>query len=58
MVVTIVSVSVSVPVVIMTIAIAVARAASAYIELGKPLTMESEHQDKNPRLTGRLTVYF
>lgn len=56
MVVTIVPVSVSV--VIMTIAIAVARAASAYIELGKPLTMESEHQDKNPRLTGRLTVYF
>lgn len=33
-------------------------AATAYIELGKPLTMESEHQDKTPRLTGRLTAYF
>ncbi|MEH6562146.1 MAG: ShlB/FhaC/HecB family hemolysin secretion/activation protein, partial [Marinobacter sp.] len=34
------------------------RAISAYIELGKPLTAESEYRDKTPRLTGRLTAYF
>ncbi len=34
------------------------RSVSAYIELGKPLTAESEYQDRIPRLTGRLTVYF
>lgn len=34
------------------------RTVSAYIELGKPLTANSEYQDKDPRLTGRLTAYF
>src|SRR5690554_6434402 len=34
------------------------REVSAYIELGKPLTAESEHLSKDARLTGRLTVYF
>ncbi|WP_309045543.1 ShlB/FhaC/HecB family hemolysin secretion/activation protein [Marinobacter sediminicola] len=34
------------------------REVSAYIELGKPLTAESEYLSKDPRLTGRLTVYF
>jgi len=34
------------------------RSVSAYIELGKPLTADSEHLDKNPRLNGRLTAYF
>lgn len=31
---------------------------SAYIELGKPLTANSEYENKSPRLTGRLTAYF
>lgn len=35
-----------------------ARTFTAYIELGKPLTADSEYKDKNPRLTGRLTAYF
>lgn len=34
------------------------RSVSAYVELGKPLTVESEYQDKDPRLTGRLTLSF
>ncbi|MGO1462998.1 MAG: ShlB/FhaC/HecB family hemolysin secretion/activation protein [Oleiphilaceae bacterium] len=34
------------------------RTVTAYVELGKPLTMDSEYKDKNPRLTGRLTAYF
>lgn len=34
------------------------REVSAYIELGKPLTAESEHLSKDARLSGRLTVYF
>lgn len=34
------------------------RTISTYIELGKPLTAESEYRDKKPRLTGRLTAYF
>jgi|GEM_PF-2288056 len=34
------------------------RSVSAYIELGKPLTAETENEDKDPRLTGRLTVSF
>lgn len=34
------------------------RTVSAYIELGKPLTANSEYQDKDPRLTGRLTAHF
>ncbi len=31
---------------------------SAYIELGKPLTSESEYKDNQARLTGRITTYF
>ncbi|MGO1502298.1 MAG: ShlB/FhaC/HecB family hemolysin secretion/activation protein [Marinobacter sp.] len=34
------------------------RTVSGYIELGKPLTAESEYRHKSPRLTGRLTAYF
>ncbi|HDZ37183.1 MAG TPA: hypothetical protein ENH62_02665 [Marinobacter sp.] len=34
------------------------RGFSAYIELSKPLTVNSEYENKNPRLTGRLTAYF
>lgn len=34
------------------------RNVTTYIELGKPLTAESEYKSKSPRLTGRLTAYF
>lgn len=37
---------------------ALASRASAYIELGKPLTTKSEYKNTDPRLTGRLTVRF
>tara|TARA_R100001440_G_scaffold71523_2_gene94559 strand:- start:2348 stop:3868 length:1521 start_codon:yes stop_codon:yes gene_type:complete len=32
--------------------------AVAYLEFGKPLTVDSEYRDDNPRLTGRLTLQF